>query len=862
MARYTYEGSRRKEIVFPLGGMGAGSVSLDGTGRLCDWEIFNRPSKGSYNGFSAFFVRAEEAGRVIDARALHTDLAPPYTGRRIPSADFREYGFGPHRYLLTGVPHFADGSFYGCFPEARLDFRDESFPGEVALEAFSPFIPHDDLNSSLPAAFFTVCLTNSTETALDYTAVLTLNNPFPAPRSNSAPEGSFHRMLLTGNPEPELPHELGELAMATDASEISCQQYWYHGGWFDNLNLFWRDLNTPGPFRNRDLDAAQRNPNGEDVAVLAAHFRLAPGETRRVRFLIAWHVPNYWAYWKHPERGPWEKSWTNYYATRFADATAVVNHCMSRWDELAVRTRSFGEALQGSTLPPEALEALTSNLAVLKSPTVLRLTDGEFYGWEGCHASAGSCEGSCTHVWNYAFALPYLFPQLERSMRELDYTYNLRPDGGMPFRLQLPLGSPRSDFRPCVDGQMGGVLKVFREWKISGDTDWLRRWWPAVKQSLHYAWSPDNPDLWDPGRTGVLTGRQHHTLDMELFGPNAWLELFYVAALRAAALMARALDDADADLYERLAGQGRRYTEERLFNGEYFIQDIDVTDRTLLEPWLDGDTLTGASTLGAYWNEETSEIKYQIADGCHIDQVLAVWMAELCGVGEIVDRGLVEQALRAVFRHNYLPSFRHHFNPCRIYGLNDEAGVVICTWPGGSRKPAVPIPYAEESMHGFEYQVASHMIAHGMVDEGLTIVRSIRDRYDGEKRNPWNEFECGNNYARSLASWALLPVFSGFRCDLVRQALGFRPLQELALHRYFWAAGTGWGQIAIDAAAARLDVREGELVLRRLELPRAGTAVGLRLGGEELDFAVEGDELVFDRVHITPERPLTVLYRE
>ncbi|MDI9498775.1 MAG: GH116 family glycosyl-hydrolase [Bacillota bacterium] len=857
MARYTYEGSRRNEILFPLGGMGAGSISLDGSGRLRDWEIFNRPNKGSYNGFSAFFIRAEEAGRVIDARALHTDLAPPYTGRPIPGAEFREYGFGPHRHLLAGVPHFADGSFYGCFPEARLDFRDDSFPGRVALEAFSPFIPHDDLNSSLPAAFFTVCLTNSTEATLDYTAVLSLNNPFPAPRSNLAPDGPWHRMLLRGNPAPELPHELGTLAMATDAADISFQQYWYHGGWFDNLNLFWRDLNTPGPFRNRDC----HGPDGEDVAVLAAHFRLAPGETRRVRFLIAWHVPHYWAYWKHPEREPWEKSWTNYYATRFADATAVVNHCMGRWDELAARTRSFRETLQSSTLPSEALEALTGNLAVLKSPTVLRLTDGEFYGWEGCHTTAGSCEGSCTHVWNYAFALPYLFPRLERSMRELDYSYNLRPDGGMPFRLQLPLGSPRSDFRPCVDGQMGGVLKVFREWKICGDTDWLRRWWPAVKKSLHYAWSPDNPDRWDPGRTGILTGRQHHTLDMELFGPNAWLELFYVAALRAAALMAEALGDPDAELYEQLAAEGRRYTEERLFNGEYFNQDIDVTDRTLLEPYLDGDTLTGASTLGAYWNEETGEIKYQIADGCHIDQVLAVWMAELCGVGEIVDRGLVERALAAIFRHNYLPSFRHHFNPCRIYGLNDEAGVVICTWPGESRKPAVPIPYAEESMHGFEYQVASHMIAHGMVDEGLMIVRSIRDRYDGEKRNPWNEFECGSNYARSLASWALLPVFSGFRCDLVRQSLGFRPLQELAEHRYFWAAGTGWGQIAIDAAGACLSVREGGLVLRRLELPRAGAAAGLRLGGEELDFAVVGDELVFDAVHITPERPLTLAYR-
>ena len=133
-------------------------------------------------------------------------------------------------------------------------------------------------------------------------------------------------------------------------------------------------------------------------------------------------------------------------------------------------------------LPPEALEAVGSNIAVLKSPTVFRLTEGQFYGFEGCQCDAGSCEGSCTHVWNYAMALPFLFPSLERSMRELDYTYNQREDGGMPFRLQLPLGRERSSFRPCVDGQMGGVIKTYREWKISGDDGFIKKHYDGLKR--------------------------------------------------------------------------------------------------------------------------------------------------------------------------------------------------------------------------------------------------------------------------------------------------------------------------------------------------------------------------------------------
>ena len=189
--------------------------------------------------------------------------------------------------------------------------------------------------------------------------------------------------------------------------------------------------------------------------------------------------------------------------------------------------------------PPKQAQAASATSSVLKSPTVLRLEDGTFYGFEGCNSHSGCCEGSCTHVWNYAYALPFLFPQLERSMREAEYRYTMGEGGGMNFRLQLPLGSPRLvEFRPCVDGQFGGVIKVYREWKISGDSKWLKELWPAVQKSLSFAWSAENLDMWDLDKDGVLEGRQHNTLDAELFGPSSWLNGYYLAALKAAAEMA------------------------------------------------------------------------------------------------------------------------------------------------------------------------------------------------------------------------------------------------------------------------------------------------------------------------------------
>ena len=838
----TYLGAKRQEISFPIGGIGSGCVGLDGTGRLVDWEIFNRPNKGSLNSFSHFAVKVEAQGRTLDARVLHSDLLGSHMGRYMDRPGHVGYGYGPARELMSGVPHFRDSAFHGEFPKARVEFIDETFPGAVALEAFNPLIPSNADDSSLPAAFFTAEATNTGAAEATFTFAFTLGNPSRRPHTHADVRGAAFQGLRLGDDQADADApDYGCLAFGVPAGdEMQAQRYWYRGEWFDNLGVFWQDFTAPGPLRARDYPPA--SSAREDLATIAVARTLRPGETWRQRFLLVWFYPNYENYWsKRPDAAG--KTWKNWYAVRFPDAADAAEYALREWDRLEAETDRFRAALYGSALPEAALEAVGANLAVLKSPTVLRLTDGSFYGFEGCACHEGSCEGSCTHVWNYAHALPFLFPALERSMRELDYACNLRPDGGMPFRLQLPPGVERSDFRPCVDGQMGGVIKTYREWKLCGDDEWLKKWWPRVKKSLEFAWSPDNADRWDPERTGVISGRQHHTLDMELFGPNAWLNGFYLGALKAGAEMAEAMGEPDAAAeYRRLYAQGRAFTDDALFNGEYYIQKVDIRDRAVLEPFAAGGTLTGGGTVDTYWSEEAGQIKYQIAGGCGIDQVLAQWMCELAGVGEILDPAHVRSALKAIYAHNFKPSLRFHFNPCRIYGLNDEAGLTICAWPEGVEKPVVPIPYAEECMHGFEYQAAVHMIRRGLEAEGLRVVQGVRDRYDGEYRNPWNEMECGSNYARSMASYALLLTYAGFTFDLRRGRIGFDPLREGS---FFWSCDGAWGTFAWTGGTARLELLYGAVTLARLGLPAAALAGTARLNGRALACAVEDGALRF-----------------
>lgn len=816
----THQGTTAQVISFPIGGIGTGSIGLSGTGRFIDWEIFNRPSKMSTLGYSHFAVKAVQDDQLLDARILHGDYPPHYMGEDDASNHSWGIGHGPNRKTLAGMPHFQKVKFTGTYPIATIDYEDTQFPGHMQLTAYNPFIPMNDRDSSIPAGIYQWTITNTSPKAITYTLALSVKNPFDQSTINQFVQkddmawiGMDSQQFSADDPQ------YGNMTIGIQSPyAVTYQENWFRGSWFDDLATYWNQFTSSDSLMNRTYDTLGQG----DMCTLAVTIEIQPHQQAHIPFVIGWFYPNqtnYWGY--HKEENGIQNAWRNYYAKLFTSSTEVVQYTLQNRMRLYKDTQLFRDTLFSSSLPTPALDAIQGNIAILKSSTVMRLDDGEFYGWEGVNKSHGSCEGSCTHVWNYAYALPFLYPKLERSMRELDYKYNMGEIGDMMFRLMLPLGRNRNNFRPCVDGQMGGIIKVYREWKISGDTQWLRSIWPDVKKSLEYAWHPDNPDQWDPEKSGVITGRQHHTLDMELFGPNAWLNGFYLAALQAASEMAEVLnEETDARMYRRLYENGRQWTKDHLFNGHHFIQKIDLSDISLLEQYDNGQCLFGESTLKGYWNEEAQQIKYQIGEGCSIDQLVGQWHARLMGLDDLFDPDQTRIALETLYNLNFKKTMRNHANPCRTYSLNDEAGIVICEWADPDKKPAIPVPYSEETMNGFEYAAACQMIQAGMLQEGEEIIQAVRDRYDGHKRNPWAEIECGNNYARSMASYAFLLTYSGFTYHMAEHRIGFDPIHPCDGYSTFWSIGKGWGSFQLNNRGAVLHVLYGELVLKQLHLPQ------------------------------------------
>lgn len=842
----TYSGDFAQEIAFPLSGIGTGGVSISGLGELIDWELDGRANKDTRNEYTHFAIKAERKGEVLDARVLHGDRLTGLSGTEL-AAHHHSWGYGQgiNRTSLAGLAHFEDVTFQGEFPFARLQYHSEKMPADIKLEAFNPFIPGDEDNSSLPAAFFNWEIKNTSDEVTEYTLAFSVGDPFRIREGGCSfyeKTGDVSSITMKSRHLSPEDRKYGELMISTDCPDVSYQEYWFRSGWFDDVTTFWREFCTSGKLQNRHYD--DDDPRGQmdvgDMCTLAAHVLLQPGESRTIRFVMTWYFPHFVKYWSKEET-----VWDHEYVRRFVSAAAVKSYAYEHRDDLYQRSKKFSRALVEMSLPEEAIEAAAANLCVLKSATCLRLENGEFWAFEGTNGHSGSCEGTCDHVWQYQYALPFLFPKFARQILEIDYLHDMKESGEMMFRTMVPLGSGISDFRACVDGQMGSVLRAYREWKLSGDSEWLKKWWPYVKKSVEYAWSPDNRDRWDPEKKGVITGRQHHTLDVELFGPNAWLTGFYLAALKAGAEMAEYLGEAEtAEEYRSIFQSGQAYLEQHLFNGRHYIQQIDVKDSSVLDPYKENDP-----GVTYYWNDEKKELKYQYAEGCEIDQMVAQWHGNLMGLGDIFDPKHRKIALKTMYDLSFM-SMRDMANPCRIFAVNDEKGLPICVWADDVDKPKIPLPYTEECMTGFEYAAAGLMITEGMIEEGMEVIKAIRDRYDGKKRNPFSEIECGASYARSMASFALPAAFSGFRFDMVKQEIGFCPVVKERPHQTFWSMDGAWGRAKIGEENITLLVDEGELRLQAFLMESEEKAVKARkliIDEADVPFEREGQRIRFDR---------------
>ncbi|MDO6802471.1 GH116 family glycosyl-hydrolase [Wenyingzhuangia sp. 1_MG-2023] len=800
----TYDQNHLDRIAMPIGGIGTGTVSMSGYGALIDWEVMSRPAKG-YNPIYAgvevinrapfFSIYLKEENKEAQALLLEGPVPIRF--------DEGYYGSTAPNH---GLPRFKEAIFQTAYPFGQVLLSDRDLPVEVTVGAFNPLIPGNIEDSSLPMAVLSYKVKNTSSKPI----TISLAGNIPNFIGFDGKEGKAYQNINTYKEENGLKGihytaseeidkesiQWGTFSMMTNSKEeISYRTAWKPGEWGNSTLEFWDDYIDDGLLEERTSD--QKNNMGS----LAVKTTIAPNEEKDIRFFITWNFPNRSA-WRNDKENV-----GNFYATQFKDSWEVAQKHVARIPELEQKTKTFVNAFINSDTPEIIKEAALFNLAHFRTQLAFKTNSGYYLGWEGIKDNEGSGDGTCTHVWNYEQTIPFLFGEVAKNMREVEFKYATNEQGLMSYRIHLPLKTKGTNFGlAAADGQMGSIMKYYREWQLSGDDEFLKENWANVKKALEFCWIPNG---WDPNKDGVMEGSQHNTMDVEYYGPNPQMGLWYLGALRATEEMANYLGEKSfAKTCKSLYKNGSKYMDENLFNGEYYVQEI--------VPPMHLDSIA-KGLIRVKRRLVADDPQYQLGEGVLVDQLVGQVMAHILDLGYLADKDNIKKTNESVLKYNYREDLMKHPNFMRSYAYGHESALLMAAYPG--KRPKQPFPYYTEVMTGFEHTAAVSMLYEGQEKEALKTIQDIRDRYDGKKRNPFNEAEYGHHYARSMMAWAGVLANSGFHYSGVEKSMTFTSKPGT----YFWSNGYSWGTCKVENKVAVLTVLSGQLELTSFSLEGVGT---------------------------------------
>lgn len=770
-----YRGEYLSAISLPVGGIGTGSIQMDGKGTRPIWQIFgNMTQIPMPDSFFAARIKVSDEKPVL--RAIQTIDVGPF--KSLKSLTFRgEYPFG---------------WFY---------YDDPAVPVKIEMETFNPLIPLNVKDSGIPCAIYRLTAESNSDKPVEISFMATQQNaagydgispihgrfcPNYGANVNQVVREDNTTILHMYAIDPiresvSIASHLGNMALMTFTKEACSCTDW------TNLEALAADIMDDGKLSGEEI--SKPSSWGKTVnGALVVPFTLEPGEKRAITFVLTWYFPNAWhgiGNWGGPG---------NMYTNRWTDALDVARYLAKHLPELTKWTRLYHDTFYTSNLPYWLLDGISAQTDIIRTQTCFWTKKGYFGAWEGCRPSKGSCPGNPTHVWEYPQAHARLFPEIARNMRESKLQIQ-HPNGMIPLRSLEGVDKPYA-----FDGQCGEICAAYREYLTGSDRKWLDSHWPQIRKAMDFLINQHDKD-----EDGILTGPQWN-LDAYSSGSSTWMGSRYLAALVASARMADIQGDKNsAARYQRIFESGSKKQDNTLFNGEYYIQ--------LPDPQPQQDYFTG----------------------CHIDQLLGQWWANQLGLDWLYPREHVRSALASVFKYNFRTNFRGIKQAPRKFVVEKDSGTQMITWPKGGRpETKFCTPYADEAMTGFEYAVAANMIQAGLLKEGFAVVYAARARYDGRLRtglttrsaswgysgNPFSDDECGKFYARAMSIWSILLACQGFIHENPAGIIGFKPVWKPTDHISFFTAAEGWGLFSQKRENNRqiecIDVRWGKLRVKEL----------------------------------------------
>ncbi|MGQ7870934.1 GH116 family glycosyl-hydrolase [Sunxiuqinia sp. sy24] len=817
-------------IGMPVGGIGSGQVYLGGDGQLWYWDVFNIQRINPGGPGDKFYINPMVQDRQFDqgfAIRIKNQITPFVKPLRIGG--------------------FSDIQFDGQYPIGNVSFREDGFPLDVHLEAFTPFIPTNSEESGFPAVTMEYTVKNTSKKEVEVELFGWLQNTanlFTANRNTGQhinliekKSGTLQLICKSEGENIEGMPDYGNMTLSLLDDENS---------WSTPLTSTNIDYNLPEVTAS-EITVAKSTLGENLTGALGKTLMLAPDEKKIVRFILSWYFPNV-----HREESGFHnlKNRENlryYYSDRFESSADVANYISKNRDVLIGSTKSWVETWYNSSLPKWFLDRTFVNTSTLATTSCYRLDDltddpdneGRFYTQEGVYLG----HGTCTHVFHYEQALGRVFPRLAKQLREqVDYGLAFHDDGLIGYRAEFSNEGHHDGRGYAVDGHAGTILRTYREHTMSVNNAFLKRNWPKIKKSIEYMIAHDKEK--DGKADGILEGAQYNTLDRMWYGKNTWISSMYNAALKAGEAMATEVGDKKfAKECSKIARKGYENMTSQLFNGEYFINILDPENP----------------------KNPNSNV------GCHIDQVLGQSWAMQAGLPRVLPEKETKSALTSIYKYNFCEDIGSYIDTSyiqnvRFYALPGEAGTMMCTFPKGGAEKApgkikdewekLVVGYFSECMTGFTYQAAAHMINEGMVDKGLEMIKAIHERYAPSKRNPYNEVEYGNHYTRAMSSYGAFVAASGFTYHGPKGIIGFNPKINPENFKSAFITAEGWGSFSqkrsnnkqtntIQLAYGQLNIHQIEIAL---EKETQINAVFVKIGDQnvEVNYLQKGEIVTVD----------------
>jgi non-lysosomal glucosylceramidase len=800
----------------PLGGIGTGTISIGGDGLLKQWQITNTVKHDAFIPNSFFSVWTKKKGESNESSVCRALICPKVHDY----PDFKPAeSISDHKIPLAAkemfkiLPGIEEIQFYGEYPIAFLEFIDPLLPIHINLTTYNPFIPLDPKNSGLPILIFHFNIKNISDAPCEVSLAGSILNflgwdgmkvfkgtesiLFAGDKNEHKKIGEWNALYMTTKTLLKTDRRYGDITFIIDKSDAMNSTQW------STLKDFWNQFSKEGYLPKSESE--ELSPLGQTwTGSLGWRATLNPGENIEAKFFLAWNFPNRVVDWiidktqipdKHTE------FWIgNYYNEWFKNSLDLIKYLQQNLSQLEKKTKDFHNIMFSTTLPPEVITSITATMSTIRSPSCFWMNDGSFHGFEGCHgastwkSSGGCCPLDCTHVWNYEFSLAHLFPSLERIMRETEYKMQ-HESGYLPHRSVIPLYLPQlvkegnwDVMGPAIDGMFGTILKIYRDFLITGDREFLKKSWQLISRMMDYIFEFNDKEL-----KGVIYSEQPNTYDCTLYGINTFIGSLYLTALLTCEKITKELNIPDLpEKFKKIYTSGKQILDQECWNGEYYIQKYD--------------------------KDKIKEHQYGI--GCHSDQLFGQWWAFELGYGYILPPEHVNKAVESIVRYNFKETLED-IQQFRIFASPTDPGLLNCTWPYGEQ-PSIPTRYTNEVWTGIEYEVAALCIYTGKIPEALKIINAVRKRYDGTRRNPWNEVECGDHYVRAMSSWTLLHALTGIDYIMGLKQIKFGPNINAENFKTFFITGTSWGQVTQqllnNKVSFSVTIYHGELELKSILL--------------------------------------------